>query len=204
MIINWLPLLCGLFFGLIPPKLLLNSECRYLDLEGLLQRLFPRDKPAQRRRRWWKLPLVWIDPVRGFVAAFLIRDAFSTAPGAAAPQRILCLIATFFILFVMLWVQTARGSKDGECLSPSGFLAGMMLALLPWIVALSAIVIGVTAAVAFSSFGAGYLVAAMVTAVLGFLFLNTSPWLGVDTALVATPMMISWLRRAQMVIPVRC
>ena len=87
---------------------------------------------------------------------------------------------------------------------PRRFLAGMMFALLPWIVALSAIVIGVTAAVDFTSLAAGYLIATLATAVIGAFFLRTSPWLGVYTVLVATPMMINWGRRTHLVIPVRC
>jgi len=205
MIINWLTLIPGLFFGLIPPRLLINSECHYLGFEGLMARIFPsriKTEPS-RRRRWWKLPLVWIDPVRGYATAVFISQAFTAVPKATGVAKAAPLIATFLALLVIVCVQTSGRHSKGETLSPSGFLAGMMLALLPWIVALSAIVIGVTSAMAMTSFNAGYLFATMMTATCGYFFLGRSVWLACYTVLVATPMLLSWVGRTKLVVPVR-
>jgi hypothetical protein len=204
MIINWIPLLCGLFFGLIPPKLLINSECRYLRFEGLWERVIAPKPSAQRRRRWWKLPLVWIDPVRGYFVAAQLNDAFDMVQRATAFEKICPLVATFLALFLVLWVQTCGRREVDETLSPSSFLAGMMIALLPLVVALSAIAIGVSTAVVMTRFSAGYLLASLTTAGLGFLFLGRSLWLPMYTVIVATPLIISWLRRTSLVMPVRC
>jgi hypothetical protein len=205
MIIHWLTLISGLFFGLIPPGLLINSECRYLGFEALLKRVVPSRTHTEprRRRRWWKLPLVWIDPVRGYVAAFFINQAFTALPDAVGIARLLPVVATFLALLAMVWVQSSGRQSKGETLSPSGFLAGMMLALLPWIVALSAIVIGVTTALAMNSFNAGYMFATMMTATCGYFFLGRSILLPAYTLLVATPMLLNWVRRSKLVIPVR-
>ncbi|CAM2916174.1 hypothetical protein [Rariglobus hedericola] len=204
MIIHWLPLLCGLFFGLIPPRLLINSECRYLSCEGLWSRVVTREKSNQRRRRWWKLPIVWIDPVRGFVTAMLITTAFEVVDKPTALQKLAPVAATFLTLLVVLWIQCRGRNTDRETLSPSAFLAGLMLGMLPPVVALSAIVIGITTAIAMTSFMAGYVVATLTTAVIGYVFLGRSPWLAAYTILVASPLLINWLRRTQLVMPVRC
>lgn len=205
MIISWLTLIPGLLFGLIPPGLLINSECRYLGFEALWKRVVPSriNTEPRRRRRWWKLPLVWIDPVRGYAAAFFIDQAFTAPADAVGAAKLLPVIATFLTLLVIVWVQTSGRQSKGETLSPSGFLAGVMLALLPWIVALSAIVIGITTAVALTSFSAGYIFATMVTATCGYFFLGRSLWLPIYTVLVATPMLLNWVRRTKLVIPVR-
>ncbi len=202
MVIHWFSLLGALFFGLIPPRLLIRTECRYLPFERLWERVTTSEK-KQRRRRWWKLPLVWIDPVRGYVAASLISDAFTVPVETTGVEKALPVVFTFLILLVMLCVQTSGRRKQGETVSPTGFLGGMIAALFPWIVTVSVLVIGVTAAVAMNSFIAGYLLATFTTAGCGYAFLGRSPWLAVYTTLVATPMVINWLRRTTLVMPLR-
>jgi hypothetical protein len=147
--------------------------------------------------------LVWIDPVRGYVTAVFISQAFTAVPTATRMAKLSPVIATFLALLIIVCVQTSGRQSKGETLSPSGFLAGMMLALLPWIVALSAIVIGVTTAVAMTSFTAGYIFATLMTATCGYLFIGRSVWLPLYTFLIATPMLLSWVRRTKLVIPVR-
>ena len=65
MTIHWIYLILGLGFGLIPPLKLLNTECRFLPFDELWHRVVRPPQDGRKRRRWWKLPLVWIDPVRG-------------------------------------------------------------------------------------------------------------------------------------------
>ena len=78
-----------------------------------------------------------------------------------------------------------------------------MIALLPPIVALSAITIGATTAIAMGGFAAGYFLAAISTACIGYVFLGRSPWLPVYTVVVASPMLINWFRRGRLVMPMR-
>ena len=204
MVTHWIPLLSGLFFGLIPPRLLINSECRYLRFDRLWRRVVTQEGVGERRRRWWKLPLVWIDPARGFVTALFLSTSFESAQDAMGWERAAPLLATAPLLVLVLWTQTRGRTRAGETISPSSFLGGMMLALLPPVVACAAIAIGVATAVAMNSFAAGYLVASATTLAIGYPFLGRSPWLGVYTLLVATPLIINWLRRTCLVMPVRC
>jgi hypothetical protein len=203
MIIHWLPLLCGLFFGLIPPLWLINSECRYRQFEMIWKRLSKPAEPGQIRRRWWKLPIVWIDPVRGYVTGFLLSDAFRPVHKAVGIEKLLPLIVTASLLLLVMWVQTSGRGKDSETLSPSSFLAGLMVALMPLVVALSAITIGAATAIAMSGFSAGYFMAAVSTACIGYIFLGRSLWLPIFTVIVASPMLINWFRRGKLVMPIR-
>lgn len=204
MITHWLSLLAGLFFGLIPARLLINCECRYLRFDGVWSRIVTPLKTGQRRRRWWKMPLVWIDPVRGYIAAWMLADAFEPVNQATALERVLPVLVTFAILFVVVWLQTLGRKDEDETVSPVAFLGGMMFALLPATVALSAIAIGVATTVALNSFAAGYLVAAITTAGIGYMFLGRSLDLLVYTVIVVEPLLINWVRRTSMVMPVRC
>lgn len=203
MIIHWLPLICGLFFGLIPPLRLINSECRYRQFDTLWARMTKRAETGQNRRRWWKMPLVWIDPVRGYVTGAFLHDAFRPVHKAAGIEKVLPLIATALIIYAVIWVQTSGRRNQDETLSPSSFLGGMMIALLPLMVAISAIVIGTATAIAMASFTSGYLLAAISTAAIGYAFMGRSLWLPVYTVMVALPMLINWFRRTKLVMPVR-
>lgn len=203
MIIHWMPLLCGLFFGLIPPLWLINSECRYRQFDTLWKRLTKRLEPGQTRRRWWKMPLVWIDPFRGYATGMFLHDAFRPVHKAAGIEKVLPLLATAALLYAIVWIQTKGRENDGETLSPTSFLAGLMFSLLPFMVAFSAIVIGASTAIAMKSFTPGYVLATASTAGIGYAFMGRSLWLPVYTVLVASPMLINWFRRTKMVMPVR-
>jgi len=113
------------------------------------------------------------------------------------------LLATGLLLLIVLWMQTRDRIHAGETISPSSFLGGMMLALLPVVVACSAIVIGVATAIAMNSFAAGYVVATVTTLAIGYPFLGRSPWLPLYGLLVALPLVLNWLRRTTLVMPIR-
>ena len=204
MITHWIPLIGGVFFGLIPPRLLLNSECRYLSFEGFWSRVVTPQKSNQRKRRWWKLPLVWIDPFRGYVTAWLLTQSFEPVVKAQGFEKIAPLFATALALFIVVWVQSSGRRQQNETISPCAFLAGMMVSLLPPIVAISAIAIGSATAIALNSFAAGYIVAMLTTAGFGYLFMGPSLWLPIYTVLVAAPLLLNWICRTSLVIPVRC
>lgn len=165
--------------------------------------MIKRPESSQRRRRWWKLPLVWIEPFRGYVAASMLADAFDPVRSATAAERILPLIVTFMLLWITVWLQTGGRIEEGETVSPSAFLGGMMLGLMPPVVAISAIILGVSTAVAMNSFTPAYIVASLTTAGIGYLFLGRTPWLAVYTVVVASPLLINWLRRTTLVMPIR-
>lgn len=204
MVINWVYLMVGLLFGLIPPMRLLNCECRYLIFEELWTRVLRRPEDSQRRRRWWKLPLVWIDPVRGYVVGTFLAQAFKAAPKSTFVQAQIPVLALLGCVMWVLAVQTAGRERERESLSPAGFMAGMMLAMLPPTVAVGAIIIGGATAVALQSYTYGYLAAGLATAGIGMVFLMGNTKLGVYVLMTSAPAWMNWLRGTNLVTPVRC
>ena len=207
--IFWISLLGGLFFGLIPSRLLLSQKCNYLDLSRIRNKLTTLNEPERHGRRWWKLPLVWIDPVRGYVTATLLAQAVHAAPAghdASGSERLIAMIITFGLLLLVLWVQAERRSKSNgqlQMVSPTGFLGGMIVGLLPPVVAIAALTLGVATALALTNFSAGYFAASLATLTMGLVFTRNIPLVALQGFLVAFPMLMNWVRRTTLVMPIR-
>lgn len=204
MTIHWIYLLVGLGFGLIPPLRLLTCDCRYLPFDELWTRVIRRPKDSVRRKRWWKLPLVWVDPLRGYVVGSMLNQAFSPVPRSGFLQAQLPVLALLASLMLVLMVQTKGRVYERESLSPAGFMAGLMLALMPLTVALGALVVGGATAIALHRYSFGYWAAAFVTGGVGFVFMRINPKLAVYVLMVSAPAWMSWLRGTTLVTPVRC
>jgi hypothetical protein len=204
MIIHWIYLLTGLGFGLIPPIRLLNCECRYLQFEELWTGVIRRPMDNTRRKRWWKLPLVWVDPIRGYVVGMMLSKAFSPPARASFIEAQFPVLALLGTLMLVLMVQTQGRSRERESLSPAGFMAGLMLALMPPVVAIGALVVGGSTSIALHRYSFGYWAAAFATASVGFAFMQMNPKLGVFVLMVSAPAWMSWLRGTTLVTPVRC
>lgn len=203
MTITWLALVGGLLLGLVPPRWLINTEVRYLRFDSIWHRIAGPQRAGQRRRRWWKFALLWIDPLRGYVVADLLCESFRASPGSSGLHAHLATVATLACLFAVVIAQTGGRTAFGETLAPCGFLAGAMLAVVPWIVALAAIALGAANTVAIKRFTAGFVTSACATAGIGYLFLGRSIWLVACTLLVSVPLLISWFRRRSLVMPFR-
>ncbi len=204
MIIHWVSLFAGLGMGLLPPLNLINCDCRYLTFEDLWEKLARRKSENERRRRWWKLPLVWIDPFRGYVAAMWVGGAFSASPDASGFMRLLPTIGAFGLIYLLVWAQTKGRGAARESLSPSAFLAGMIVQILPPVVSAAVLVMGVATAVALQSFTAGYVVGALTMVGVGFAFMGKSVALVLTAGAFFLPVFFSWFRGARLVMPVRC
>ncbi|MEO0054343.1 MAG: hypothetical protein RLZZ50_290 [Verrucomicrobiota bacterium] len=206
MIVNWAYLAVGLLFGLIPALRLLNTECRYLIFEDLWNRLFKsRGEGEKKRRRWWKLPLVWIDPFRGYVVGDMLGQSFRAAPKANFAQAQLPVIAMLVAVLLVLSVQMRGRPYERESISPAGFMVGLMLALMAPTIAIGAIIVGAATMIALQSYLHGYLAAGVITALLGVAFMGpVNSKVVAFTLIVSGPAWISWLRGTSMVTPVRC
>jgi hypothetical protein len=204
MTVHWIYLLIGLGFGLIPPLRLLNTECRYLTFEELWTRVLRRFEDGQKRRRWWKLPLVWIDPLRGYVVGKMLSQAFAPAQHAGFIQAQLPVLVLLAAVMLVLMVQTKGRPYERESLSPAGFLAGMMFAMMDPVISIGAVVLGGSTMIALQRYSYGYWAATLVTAGVGFVFMRANPMLGVFVMMVSAPAWMSWLRGTMLVMPVRC
>lgn len=204
MTIHWVVFLAGAFFGFIPGFRLLNTECRYLVFDDLWAKLRETEKSQQRRRKWWKLPLVWIDPVRGYVTANLLMQAFEASPESKAFGRLLPVLLGGSFLLISVFIQTCGRRDVRESISPAGFLAGVLVALLPPTISGAAIIIGVATAIVVRNYTAGYALAMITMAGIGYVFMGISVSLAIAVAAVGLPVLLNWLRGTHMVTPVRC
>lgn len=204
MVIHWLSLIGGLFFGLIPPRMLIQGECRFLMFEELWTKVLRPPPGAKRRRRWWKLPLVWIDPLRGYATAFFLMQAFANPPPGSGQSVTPALVARTVVPLLCLWVQTSGRRRAGETISPMGFLAGMLVVLLPWSISIPVLIVGASSVVAVRNYAYGYLAGAMMCAGFGYLFMGVSLKLIAPLALLMLPIAVNWMRGTRLVVPVRC
>jgi hypothetical protein len=202
MVINWIPLIIALLFGLIPPRYLIKGEVRYLVFENLWTKAIRPPHGDHRRRRWWKLPLVWIDPVRGFAVACYTLEAFPKPPRGVSIYPQLSAIA--LTLLLCLWMQTVGRRRAGETISPMGFLAGMIAMVLPYEVAIPVLVVGFSTVVAVRDYSFGYFGAALMAVGFGYFHMGMNPKLVAPIALILLPVVVNWLRRTHLVVPVRC
>ncbi len=202
MVINWIYLAVALFFGLIPPMRLLNCECRFLIFDEMWARVFRSSSGGERRRRWWKLPLVWIDPFRGYVVGSFLAQSFRAVPKASSIESQFPVLALLASVMVVLAVQTK--GRERESLSPATFIAGLVLAMVPLEIGLSAMVIGCATAMALHSYTYGYLAMGLATAAIGVVFMRGNTSLGVYVLMTSAPAWMNWLRGTTLVTPVRC
>lgn len=204
--VNWLHLIVGLAFGLVPPLRLLNCTVRYMPFDHLWTDVLwrkNRDDETRRRRRWWKLPLVWIDPVRGYVVGASLINAFEPVKGSNFIQAQLPTLALAAALFAVLRTQTQERLRERESVSPASFIFGYMWAVFDPLVAGGAILIGAATSVSVRNYSAGYLIAMLVAGGLGGLLMGFTPHVAVLAVGVAAPALINWMRGTSLVTPVR-
>ena len=204
--IQWIPLLLGAFFGLVPARKFIRTPCRYVGYRRLRKVMINTPMSRRARHRNWQFPLGWIDLLRGYATAWMFGQALSVSAQASRSEHLAVMLFTSGLLLLALWRQSAfRGKPHAtdQTVAPTGFLLGMMAALLPVMVTVAALIIGVAAAIAAGGFTFGYVLACVVTLATGQLFTGNLPQVGLWSLLVAFPLLINWVRRTELVMPVR-
>lgn len=201
MIIHWGYLLTGLLVALFPGKYLRGSEYRHFEFDQLSRRLADKNK---RRRRWWKMPAVWIEPVRGYAAVFLLSLGLSLEPDSMEKTaKFLVLVLPLLILTVGVTIQCTSDEDRTKMVTPIGYLSGLILCLLPLEVALPAMVLGASSAIAFRRWAAGHLLGGVAATIIGYFFLGPHVnvvWAG---CICGWPVLLAWFYRRKLVIVVR-
>jgi hypothetical protein len=148
--------------------------------------------------------LVWIDPFRGYVVGAFLSEAFMAVPKATFIQSQFPVLALLVCVMAVMTIQTSGRERERESLSPGGFMAGLMLAMMPLQIAISAMIIGVATAMALHSYTFGYLAAGLATAGVGVVFMMGNTKLGIFVMMTSAPAWMNWLRGTTLVTPVRC
>lgn len=201
MIIHWGYLLAGLLVTFFPGKFLRGSDYRHFEFDQLSRRLADKNK---RRRRWWKMPAVWIEPVRGYAAAFLIGMSFSLGPEEVEKSvRVMATILPLLILGIGMTVQCSSDRDHSKLVSPIGFLTGLLLGWLPLAVGLLVVILGASSAIAFRRWAAGHLLGAIATGIIGYLLMGPRIDVAWAAGIYAWPVILAWFLRRKLVIVVR-
>lgn len=207
--LGWLTLPLALALGLLPPRWFYPAGCRHITLleaRSSSLRQAAHGLSGRRRRRWWKLPLYWLDPFRGYATGHLLALGLSHLCAVFALPRPVHLLLHGLLLVPVLLIQTHSGRQTREqLLAPVAFQLGLVTGLLPQhaILGVSVSLIGLASMLAAHSFGWGFLASGAAAAAIGLPLLGPGPSLLLLAAVAAAPALIAFLRRATLVSPLR-
>jgi hypothetical protein len=198
MTINWVPFALGLLLLVYPADRLLSSMIRLRDFDS-----FQILEAGAPHRPWWWVPLLWLDPWRSLAGTLLLKHAL----GIMSPQWTLTQKPAYW---VMIWVL-ALGvfcqifiRRDREALlAPMGFVAGMVVALMPLPLALIGLAMATMSVFAFRKFDAFFAVGLAMIALLGFLFQTSFIWIAPAVGVLGLPILLGGLTARALEMPTR-
>ncbi len=161
---------------------------------------------GRRRRSWWKLSLIWLDPFRGYASGHLSAVGLLTMSDSLQGATLLPLFVQCALVAAALVIQMEAGRQEaGKLLAPVPFLLGFTTGLYLdfGIVGGAIALLAVATMLGTHSFMWGYLVAGAAASVIGFAFLGPSPALIVFALTACAPAPYAFLRRAVLVMPFR-
>jgi len=204
---GWFALVLGPALGLVPPRWLYKEGCRHLTLiEARSSSLRRSGSSGRRRRSWWKLSLVWLDPFRGYASGHLAALGLATLAENMRAAPLVPLLAQCLLIPAILLIQMEAGRQEsGKILAPVPFLLGFTTGLYLdfGVVGGAVALLAVATMLGTHSFMWGYVVAGAAAALIGFAFLGPSPALLVFALTACAPAPYAFLRRATLVLPFR-
>lgn len=198
MTIHWSLFAPAVLLLLYPADRLLSSAVQLRSCDD-----FQNLDRGARHRPWWWLPLLWIDPFRGFLGAWLLRRALALETNdwsqiARSPYGLLLAIVGLAVL-----CQTFTRREEHVLLAPVGFVAGVVTALLPWPVAAIGLAMGATGLFGFREFHAFFAVALAAVGVIGFALDAPACWLIPAVGLLGLPVAAGLLTGSTLEFPTR-
>ena len=198
MTIHWILFLPGLLLLLYPADRLLSSMVQLRSYES-----FVSLENSPRYRPWWWVPILWIDPLRGLLGTWLIRQAFAMEASVWTTAPKLMYGLTVLILAVAVLCQTLTRRDRDALLAPIGFVAGIVAALMPMSVALIAFSTALMSVFAFRRLHAFFTVSLVMIALLAVVFDTKLMWLAPALIVVAMPIMLGLITGSSLEIPTR-
>lgn len=206
----WFFIAAGMAIGLIPPRFFYGSSWRHVTLIDATTSGHLGDAGQYRTgigsKRWWRIPLLWIDPIRGFFCAHLIAWGLYNSPMESSEQIAIVLGVKCFCTFGVLAVQMEFGRQRAkDMMSPLPFLIGFIIGISygSWLLGCSAALICLMACIGTRSFKMGYLIAGVVGGILSYPTLGLSANLGIFALTIMAPVPYAFLRGTRLVFPLR-
>jgi hypothetical protein len=199
MTIHWSLFVPGVLLLVFPADRLLSSlvELRSFDRFQSLENS-PRDRP------WWWVPALWLDPFRGFLGTWLLRESLelNSAPWARTSGAAYALALVILAAGVACQTLTRRGDR-GVLLAPLGYVAGVIAGLTPWPVALIAVVTAALGLFAFRQFPAFFAFGLVAVGLLGFTLGVEIAWLAPAAGTFALPIVAGVITGSTLELPTR-
>jgi len=198
MIINWSLFLPAMLLLLFPADRLLSAKVQLRSFES-----FRSLEDSPRHRPWWWVPALWLDPIRGFVGALLLKRAFALVSAHwTLEQKPTYWLLVGLLGFAVLCQSFTRRDRE-VLLAPMGFVAGIVIALMPPAVALIGFAAAVLSLFAFHRFHAFFAVGLAMVALLGILFGTQFMWIAPAAVVLAVPLALGAITGRSLELPTR-
>lgn len=197
--LNWFMFLPALLLVFFPMDAVLPKRLKFRDFDHLD---FGEDSSCRSIEAWW-LPSLWLDPLRAFAGAWLLRNAWVVEESLTGPGRHVPWVASALILAGALGVQMHTRRGQDMMFAPIGYVIGLWFGLLVAPVAGLAMVIGVGCVVAFRSWSAFFVFGAIGVGVIGYLIMRLNPWMLMAVALSVSPWFVSAMMQRTLIFPLR-
>lgn len=198
MVIHWFSLSIGIILLWLPTIRIFHRSAKLRTYPQLIEQ-----SVRKRSRPWWWLPAWWISPLQGFLGAFLVRGAFEIQPDAAGLIRQLPLLLVAAILALSVLIEMLFFSDDMRVISPFGLVAGVSFALLPYSVAIPALILATTSVPAIKTVPSYFLAGAACTAGVGYLMMGRNLWMMLATGIYLMPVVIAFMQGRFLSLPSR-
>lgn len=197
MIFHVTSFVAGLLLLMFPADGLLTSSVELRGFDAF--RTLERDSRA---RPWWWVPLLWIDPFRGFVGAGLLTESLGipSADWAVIPRAGYALALAVFGLAVVVQMLTRR--EKGVFLAPIFFISGIVASLVPWPVSVIGLAMALTGMFAFRQFHAFFSMGFATVCFLGFVLTAGLVWLVPALEVLGVPAIAMLLSDRELELPV--
>ncbi len=173
-----------------------SSRLRFCDYEDIR---YNRGGSAEAS---WRQLWLWIDPLRAFAGAWLLRNAWVTVGPLEGAWIHVPLVATFALLALALGMQMHTRRDDTVLLAPMGYSIGLAFAILPPQIAALVIVSAVACTMGFRGWWAFYFFGAAAAAVFGYLILRVNLWMAGSVALLLEPLLLALMLKRSLAFPV--
>jgi hypothetical protein len=199
MTIHWGLFVPGVLLLLFPADRLLSSR---VELRSFA--CFQSLENSPRFRPWWWVPVLWLDPLRGFFGAYLLRRAFAigSTTWELVPKAEYAALVALLAVAVVGQTFTRRGDR-GVLLAPLGFVAGIVGALTPWPVALIALVTALLGLFGFRQFHAYFAFGLGAVTLLGPVLDVGMMWIVPAVGVFALPIIAGLVTDSTLELPTR-
>jgi hypothetical protein len=202
--LSWVYLGVGILAGLAPARWFWGRGMQFLDGTQLRSRLALVPVDSQRRRRWWKSPAIWADPLRGGVSGWIFgKGIWQNAEGLGQTGYNLAFYGAFVVVGGFVLWQSLGRLKEKELVGPILFLGGLLAGFWGWVPGMCALAVGILTLLALQSVDAAFLAMAATMATAGWLLIGFGvAWLA-GVGICGLPVALAFLLRYRLVLPVR-